>query len=216
MSRISSSDRARFAHTESQASDPCDAGVKASANGAVRPEELAAPPTGEVDSEKSSVDRVEEMMDGVGQKVGAVTSKVGQSLYRFFARARESAEDFWAEARVVANLVHQHVVTIHNLGDDRGYHYIEMEYVPGGISLKESLAREGPFDPVRAATQAAAVAHAHGLRFIVTPALNLVTVLNPGGQESRWRQFLRLDSVATAVLEIGSFVAGHQRNEARP
>jgi eukaryotic-like serine/threonine-protein kinase len=61
-------------------------------------------------------------------------------------------EDFWAEARVVANLVHPHVVTIHNLGDDRGYHYIEMEYVPGGLSLKESLAEEGPFDPIRAAT----------------------------------------------------------------
>jgi len=61
-------------------------------------------------------------------------------------------EDFWAEARVVANLIHPHVVTIHNLGDDRGYHYIEMEYVPGGLSLKESLAQEGPFDPIRAAT----------------------------------------------------------------
>jgi len=55
-------------------------------------------------------------------------------------------------------------------------------------------------DPVRAATQAAAVAHAHGLRFIVTPALNLVTVLNPGGQESRWRQFLRLDLVGRLAL----------------
>jgi serine/threonine protein kinase len=59
-------------------------------------------------------------------------------------------EHFWAEARAVANLVHPHVVTVHNLGSDRGYHYIEMEYVPGGITLKESLAREGPFDPIQA------------------------------------------------------------------
>ena len=50
-------------------------------------------------------------------------------------------------------------------------------------------------DPVRAATQAAAVAHAHGLRFIVTPALNLTSVLNPGHPEPRWRQFLGLDLV---------------------
>jgi hypothetical protein len=35
-------------------------------------------------------------------------------------------------------------------------------------------------DPVQAATRAAAVAHAHGLRLIVTPALNLTTVLAPG------------------------------------
>jgi hypothetical protein len=48
-------------------------------------------------------------------------------------------------------------------------------------------------DPVRAATQAAAVAHAHGLRFIVTPALNLTGVLNPGSREPRWQQFLGLD-----------------------
>src|SRR5262249_17014194 len=68
------------------------------------------------------------------------------------ARQPQVHEEFWAEARVVANLVHPHVVTIHNLGNDRGYHYIEMEYVPGGLSLKESLAREGPFDSFRAAT----------------------------------------------------------------
>lgn len=68
------------------------------------------------------------------------------------ARQPEVREHFWAEARAVANLVHPHVVTIHNLGSDRGYHYIEMEYVPGGTSLKESLAREGPFDPIRASS----------------------------------------------------------------
>ena len=42
-------------------------------------------------------------------------------------------ERFWAEARVVANLVHPHVVTIHNVGSDRGYHFIEMEHVAGGL-----------------------------------------------------------------------------------
>src|SRR5262249_9254381 len=68
------------------------------------------------------------------------------------SRQPQVHEEFWAEARVVANLVHPHVVTVHNLGDDRGYHYIEMEYVPGGISLKELLAREGRFDSIRAAT----------------------------------------------------------------
>lgn len=59
-------------------------------------------------------------------------------------------ERFWAEARAVANLVHPHVVTIHNLGTDRGYHFIEMEYVPGGVSLKESIVREGAFEAIHA------------------------------------------------------------------
>jgi len=68
------------------------------------------------------------------------------------AKQPQIRERFWAEARAVATLLHPHVVTVHNLGSDRGYHYIEMEYVPGGNSLKESLVRDGPFDSVRAST----------------------------------------------------------------
>ena len=60
-------------------------------------------------------------------------------------------------------------------------------------------------DPVQAATQAAAVAHAHGLRFIVAPALNLSTVLNPGSREPRWRQFLDLNLVGP-LARIADFV----------
>jgi hypothetical protein len=48
-------------------------------------------------------------------------------------------------------------------------------------------------DPVRAVIQAAAVAHGHALRFLVAPALNLTTVLNPGDRKPRWRQFLALN-----------------------
>src|SRR6516162_10330754 len=42
-------------------------------------------------------------------------------------------------------------------------------------------------DPVDAAARAAAVAHAHGLRLIVAPGLNLTVVLDPAGQQPRWR-----------------------------
>ncbi len=47
-------------------------------------------------------------------------------------------------------------------------------------------------DPVRAATRAAAVAHAHGLRLIAAPALDLTTDLAPGSQGPRWQAFLDL------------------------
>ena len=59
------------------------------------------------------------------------------------AQQPRMVERFWGEARAVAGLVHPNVVTVHNLGSDRGYHYIEMEYVPGGVSLKEVVVREG-------------------------------------------------------------------------
>ena len=60
-------------------------------------------------------------------------------------------------------------------------------------------------DPVHAATAAAAAAHAHGLRLIVAPALNLTTVLNPGSREPRWRQFLDLNLVGP-LARIADFV----------
>jgi hypothetical protein len=50
-------------------------------------------------------------------------------------------------------------------------------------------------NPVQAATAAAAVAHAHGIRLIVAPALDLTTVLAPGDTGPDWRQFLELDLV---------------------
>ena len=51
-------------------------------------------------------------------------------------------------------------------------------------------------DPVSAAAGAASVAHAHGLRFIVSPALNLTPVLSPGSSAQRWRRFLDLNLAA--------------------
>jgi serine/threonine-protein kinase len=70
--------------------------------------------------------------------------------HRVLSRQSVTREQFWAEARAAANLVHPHVVTIHNLGIDQGYHYIEMEYVSGSMSLKEALVRKGPFEPLQA------------------------------------------------------------------
>jgi serine/threonine protein kinase len=69
---------------------------------------------------------------------------------------------FWAEARAAANLLHPHVVTIHNLGSVQGFHFIEMEYIPGGQTLRESLVREGPLEPVRASILARQVVLALG------------------------------------------------------
>jgi len=78
------------------------------------------------------------------------------------AKQPQIRERFWAEARAVAHLLHPHVVTIHNLGTDRGYHYIEMEFVPGGVSLREAVIRDGPFDPIRASGLVLQVADALG------------------------------------------------------
>jgi len=88
---------------------------------------------------------------------------------RLVAQRPGMRDQFWAEARAAANLAHPHVVTIHNLGSDGGFHFIEMEYVPGSLSLRDSLVKEGPFEPSRAARlvrqvlQALGAAHEAGL-----------------------------------------------------
>jgi serine/threonine-protein kinase len=74
----------------------------------------------------------------------------------------EIREQFWAEARAVANLLHPHVVTIHNLGSVESIDFIEMEYIPGGRTLRDSLVREGPLEPLRAARLARQVVLALG------------------------------------------------------
>jgi hypothetical protein len=51
--------------------------------------------------EPSSLDRVEELMDQLGKKVGSFTSMLGQHLFRLAAHAREAAEDCWAEAQSI-------------------------------------------------------------------------------------------------------------------
>ncbi len=100
-----------------------------------------------------------------GEHVGlGRTSAVKVLSPGLVARQPLTVERFWAEARAVAGLVHPHVVTVHNLGSDRGYHYIEMEYVPGGVSLKETLVHEGAFEALRATALVRQVAMALGRR----------------------------------------------------
>lgn len=59
-------------------------------------------------------------------------------------------------------------------------------------------------DPVAAAARAAQGAHARGLRLLVSPAVNLATVLAPGSRKPRWQRFLNLRLAArmAAVADI--------------
>jgi eukaryotic-like serine/threonine-protein kinase len=70
---------------------------------------------------------------------------------RLISSQEANRDQFWAEARAAANLIHPHVVTIYNLGSDQGYDFIEMEYVAGAVSLRDCLIHRGPLHPVRAA-----------------------------------------------------------------
>jgi hypothetical protein len=60
-------------------------------------------------------------------------------------------------------------------------------------------------DPVQAAAQAARLAHAHGLKIIVSPALNLTTVMQPGRSAQRWQTFLDL-GIAGSIARVADTV----------
>jgi hypothetical protein len=60
-------------------------------------------------------------------------------------------------------------------------------------------------NPVQAATQAAALAHAHGLKIIVAPALNLTTVLDPGSSAPRSQTFLEMN-LAGSMAKIADAI----------
>lgn len=58
-------------------------------------------------------------------------------------------ERFMDEGRAAAALNHPNIVTIHAIGVERGYHFLEMEFV-AGRSLTDLVEEEGPQTPTRA------------------------------------------------------------------
>jgi hypothetical protein len=51
--------------------------------------------------DNTNMERAEEMVDRLAEKVAQFTSTLGRQILRLGARAREEAEDIWAEAQDV-------------------------------------------------------------------------------------------------------------------
>lgn len=60
-------------------------------------------------------------------------------------------------------------------------------------------------NPVQAATEAASLAHSHGLQLIVAPALDLMKVLAPGTPGQLWQRYVRL-GLAGSMARVANVV----------
>lgn len=80
-------------------------------------------------------------------------------LKPFWAEDPALLERFKREARAAAQLRHPYIVTIYEIGEAEGQHYITMGYLPGP-SLDKLVESEGPLSPARAGELLADLANA--------------------------------------------------------
>lgn len=59
------------------------------------------PEVGDEHQDRPATERAEELADRMGQRLGYVTTLVGLRIRKTAARAREEAEDMWAEAQSI-------------------------------------------------------------------------------------------------------------------
>jgi hypothetical protein len=53
------------------------------------------------EARRQTMQRAEEMVDRLGEQVGQYVSAFGHNILKWAARAREEAEDIWAEAQAI-------------------------------------------------------------------------------------------------------------------
>lgn len=103
---------------------------------------------------------------------------------RRVSRDIDYVERFEHEGRAAAAMVHPNVVTTHAIGRSDGFHFLEMEYVPGH-SLQHEIDTEGAIGPIRSTAIAAGIAGglamAHRLGIIHRDLKPDNVLVTPGG-----------------------------------
>jgi hypothetical protein len=84
-------------HENATSTDPKTAPAS-DANGTSEEQAKAA---GADEARRQAMQRAEELVDRWGAQVGHYFSAVGHSILKWSARAREEAEDIWAEAQAI-------------------------------------------------------------------------------------------------------------------
>ncbi|MHB1423449.1 MAG: hypothetical protein ACYC3I_09705 [Gemmataceae bacterium] len=85
-------------HNETTAGSDLKAAHAADANGT---SEQQTDTTSADEARRQAMQRAEEMVDRWGEQIGQYFSAFGHNVLKWTARAREEAEDIWAEAQAI-------------------------------------------------------------------------------------------------------------------
>ncbi len=115
-------------------------------------------------------------------------------------RDQDLARRFYDEAKMVARLSHPHIVPVHDFGEDNGWAYIVMEFIPNG-TLRERLRHaEGmggrialpwTLDVIEQSAQALDFAHSRGV---------IHRDVKPGNMLMRTRDYMLLTDFGVAMI----------------
>lgn len=123
-----------------------------------------------------------------------------------YANNHEFVDRFQREARAAARLAHPNIVSIYDVGEDQGRHFIVMEYVQGE-NLKDYLSRRGPLTPQTVAEMgqqvAAALAHAHCRGIIHRDIKPHNLLVSPEGQVKVTDFGIARAAAASSLTETG-------------
>jgi serine/threonine-protein kinase len=166
------------------------------------------------------LDRYEVLAEVGRGGMGVVLKAFDPSLHRVvaikvlapeLATSGVARKRFLREAKAVAAVTHEHIVTIHAVDEANGLPYLVMQYV-AGMSLQERLDKDGPLEVkevVRIGLQTAAglaAAHAQGIVHRDIKPANIL--LEDGVQRVKITDFGLARAMDDASLTQSGFVAG--------
>lgn len=127
-------------------------------------------------------------------------------LHSHYANDNSFLRRFHHEAQAAANLHHQNIVDVYDVGQDRDIHYIVMEYVDGS-DLKSLIMRNGslPLDQAVAIGAAAAegLEAAHRLNMIHRDVKPQNIIIGPDSQVKITDFGIAKSGLSTAMTETG-------------
>jgi serine/threonine protein kinase len=115
-------------------------------------------------------------------------------------RDQDLARRFYDEAKVVARLSHPHIVPVHDFGEDNGWAYIVMEFIPNGTlrerlrhaeSMGGRIALPWTLDVIEQSAQALDFAHSRGV---------IHRDVKPGNMLMRTRDYMLLTDFGVAMI----------------